>query len=64
MKYEKRFEAREVGQATVGAKVEGSVWRVYDYNVKGWWKNHQNQPMDVVQATLIADSLNNGHIKP
>lgn len=65
MKYEKRFEARETTISTVGAKIESkTLWRVYDYKTKGWWKHPSNTGTNVVDATRIADSLNNGHIRP
>lgn len=46
------------------AKIDGKIWRVWDLRKKAWWSNRRNQPMNVDQALLIADSLNNGHIRP
>lgn len=64
MKYEKRFEAREVKASNLGARVEGDIWRVYDFKTKSWWRNSRNNNLNVADALMIADALNNGKIRP
>lgn len=61
--YNKVYVCRPINpsQATAYKQKNFKVWNT---TKKAWWHNAMNKPMPFYEAELIADSLNNGHIKP
>lgn len=59
---QKRFEARKTHRAKIKAEDTAAIWRVYDKDTKSWYP--KCPATNMYDAMLIADSLNNGHLKP
>ncbi len=58
----KRYEARITHASKVKAEDTAAVWRVFDKKAKGWYP--RCPATNMYDAQIIADSLNNGHLKP
>lgn len=58
----KRFEARKTHSSKIKAEDMANIWRVYDKTTKGWYP--KCPVTNMYDAQMIADSLNNGHLKP
>lgn len=61
MAMNKRFEARKIKASDIKAEDMAGIWGVYDTSRKNWYPIPATNKYD---AELIADSMNNGHIKP
>lgn len=59
---QKRFEARKTHHSKIKAEDTATIWRVYDKETKRWYP--KCPATNMYDAMLVADSLNNGHLKP
>lgn len=61
--YNKIYECRAINQSQA-LEYKQKNFKVWNTTKKAGWANGKNKPMPFYEAELIADSLNNGSIKP
>lgn len=57
-----RFEARKIKASKIKAEDTAAIWGVFDKETKRWYP--KCPATNMYDAQMIADSLNNGHLKP
>lgn len=61
--YNKIYECRPIVQSQ-SLDYSQKNFKIWNTRKKNWWNNPKNQPMPFYEAELIADSLNNGSLRP